>query len=45
MEQTIRSLLDVYEKFFNINFQIINSNSYWDSSIQTMKIEREAISL
>ncbi len=41
MEKTIRNLLNVYEKFFNINFQIINSNSYWDSSIQTIEVRRK----
>ena len=43
MEKTIRSLLDVYERFFNIKFQVINSNSYWDSSIQTIEVRREGI--
>lgn len=38
METTIRGLLDVYEKFFNLKFQVVTGSAFWDSSVQMIEV-------
>ena len=41
MEKTIRNLLDVYERFFNIKFQVVNTTTHWDPSVQTIEVRKK----
>lgn len=38
MEATIRGLLDIYEKFFNLKFKIIDGYTFWHSSVQMIEV-------
>ena len=38
MEQTIRGLLDIYEKFFNLKVEIIDNVKAWHQDVQLVKI-------
>lgn len=38
MERTVRGLLNIYEQFFNLKFQVINGGEFWDPSVQMIEV-------
>lgn len=41
METTLRKLLNIYEQFFGLKFQVINQNGFWDPSVQTIEVRQK----
>lgn len=39
MEETIRGLLDIYERFFDLKFKVINNGEFWDPSVQMIEVQ------
>jgi len=39
MEETVRSLLNSYEKFFKATFKVIESGEFWDPSVQMIEVK------
>jgi len=39
MERTVRGLLDIYEQFFTIKFQVIEGNNFWHPSVQLIEVQ------
>ena len=39
-DRTIRSILDIYERFLGLEFQIVPSNDFWDPSVQLIDVRQ-----
>lgn len=39
-DKTIRSILDVYERFLGLEFQFVPSNDFWDPSVQLISVRQ-----
>lgn len=41
MEATLRNLLNIYEQFFDLEFQVLYHLDFWDSSVQTIEVRQK----
>lgn len=39
-DKTIRSILDLYERFLGLEFQFMSSNDFWDPSVQLIAVSQ-----